>query len=191
MALNATANKIITVAQELVQTRGYNAFSYRDLAERIGIKTSSIHYYFPNKEDLGAAMMRAYRERAVNDLARIDAAEPRDRQRLQCYIKTLSAIFKNGERLCPWAMLATDFNTLPEQIRVEVRAFYRLNESWLEQRLEAARQAGDLSFPGSARVAAETFFAMLEGALLSARVIGDSSRLSRVYGWMETLMATR
>jgi hypothetical protein len=72
-----------------------------------------------------------------------------------------------------------------------VRAFYRLNESWLEQRLEAGRQVGDFTFPGSARVAAETCFAMLEGALLSARVIGDNSRLARVYGWMETLMATK
>jgi TetR/AcrR family transcriptional repressor of nem operon len=136
-------------------------------------------------------MMREYRERAACDLARIDAAKSRDRQRLKCYIKELSEMCKNGERLCPWAMLATDFNTLPEQIRVEVRAFYRLNESWLEQRLEAGRQVGDFTFPGSARVAAETCFAMLEGALLSARVIGDNSRLARVYGWMETLMATK
>ncbi|EQD50561.1 transcriptional regulator, TetR family, partial [mine drainage metagenome] len=43
--------KIIDVAQQLVQSRGFNAFSYRDLADRISIRTASIHYYFPKKDD--------------------------------------------------------------------------------------------------------------------------------------------
>lgn len=191
MEFNDTALKIVEVAQELVQTRGYNAFSYRDLSERIGIKTSSIHYYFPSKEDLGAAMMGRYRECATGELARIDAEEPRAKQRLVRYMALFDEIQKNGERLCPWAMLATDYTTLPEQVRIEVRAFYMLNESWLETVLEAGRQAGDFAFPGSARAAAEALFAVLEGVLVTARVFGDADRLTVVCRWMEALLAAK
>ena len=39
----------LNLAETLVRTRGYNGFSYRDLAEQIGIKTASIHYRFPHQ----------------------------------------------------------------------------------------------------------------------------------------------
>ena len=43
-------------AQHLVQTRGYHAFSYADIAEEVGSRKASIHYYFPSKTDLGKAL---------------------------------------------------------------------------------------------------------------------------------------
>ena len=42
-------DQILDLAQSLIQTRGYNAMSYRHLADEIGIKTSSIHYTSPQK----------------------------------------------------------------------------------------------------------------------------------------------
>ena len=49
---NATAGKILDVAEHFMQTRGFNDFSYRDIQNEVGVKTSSIHYYFPTKQDL-------------------------------------------------------------------------------------------------------------------------------------------
>ena len=46
--------QILDHAITLMMLRGYNGFSYRDLSELVGVKTSSIHYYFPSKEDLAA-----------------------------------------------------------------------------------------------------------------------------------------
>ena len=40
---DTTADKLLDLAQELIQTRGYNAFSYRDLADRVGIKLLAVH----------------------------------------------------------------------------------------------------------------------------------------------------
>lgn len=62
MVLNQTAAKILTVAQDLLQRKGFNGFSYRDLAAEIGIKTSSIHYHFPTKDDLALNLVRNYRQ---------------------------------------------------------------------------------------------------------------------------------
>ena len=51
-----TYDRLLDVAQNMVQTNGFNAFSYGGLSRTVGIKTSSIHYHFPNKEDLGEAL---------------------------------------------------------------------------------------------------------------------------------------
>src|SRR4051794_36242328 len=58
-----TSDLILDVAQELLQTRGYNAISYQDIADRIGIRKASIHHHFPNKSDLAQALVRRYRQR--------------------------------------------------------------------------------------------------------------------------------
>ncbi|MDF2795086.1 MAG: transcriptional regulator, TetR family [Pseudomonas orientalis] len=52
----------MTAARKMVQTRGYNGLSFRELAKEVGIKSASIHYHFPTKGDLGAALAKRYTE---------------------------------------------------------------------------------------------------------------------------------
>ena len=51
MKTQSVREQLLAHALELIQRRGYNGFSYRDLAELVGVKTSSIHYYFPYSGD--------------------------------------------------------------------------------------------------------------------------------------------
>ena len=60
--------QILNVAETLIQTKGYNAFSYKDISELVGVKTSSIHYYFPAKEDLGKEVVKQHIDLLVNEL---------------------------------------------------------------------------------------------------------------------------
>ena len=55
-----TRDQLLAHAEKLIRTRGCNGFSYRDLAEHVGVKTSSIHYYFPGKDDLLYEAVEAY-----------------------------------------------------------------------------------------------------------------------------------
>ena len=50
--------QILEVATELVQTRGYSAFSYQDLSDRLGITKASIHHHFPSKEEIYKAAIQ-------------------------------------------------------------------------------------------------------------------------------------
>src|SRR2546421_761097 len=68
-----TASRILDVAERLVQVRGFNAFSYADVATELGITTASLHYHFPGKAELGQALIARYAERFTNALARIDS----------------------------------------------------------------------------------------------------------------------
>ncbi|MDR3047168.1 MAG: TetR/AcrR family transcriptional regulator, partial [Bacteroidales bacterium] len=51
--MNDTRSEIISIANELIKSIGYNAFSYADISKKLNIKNAAIHYYFPAKADLG------------------------------------------------------------------------------------------------------------------------------------------
>ena len=59
---------ILAAAEALVRERGYNGFSFREVAREVGIKSSSVHYHFPTKEDLGAAIAENYTENFLSKL---------------------------------------------------------------------------------------------------------------------------
>lgn len=49
MTTQSVRDQLLEHTLVLVRQRGFNGFSYRDLAERVGVKTSSIHYHFPSR----------------------------------------------------------------------------------------------------------------------------------------------
>ena len=49
--------EIIQLADTLIRQKGYNAFSFYEISDKVGIKTASIHYHFPAKSDLGIAVV--------------------------------------------------------------------------------------------------------------------------------------
>ena len=46
-----------------MQVRGFNGFSYADIASELGITKASLHYHFPGKAELGEALIERYADR--------------------------------------------------------------------------------------------------------------------------------
>jgi TetR/AcrR family transcriptional repressor of nem operon len=186
-----TRRELLDVAEKLVRARGYNGFSYRDLADQIGIKTASIHYHFPTKGDLGEALVENEREEFGKDLARLDASEKDPRRRLERFIQLFQAsTIECDNRMCLGAMLAVEQETLPDAVGQAVRRLFADNEAWLAKLLEEGRKKRQFRFKGSADVAARSLFSSLEGALLTARAFRDIRRFEATSHWiMETLTA--
>lgn len=186
MTYSLTAVDILDAAQELAQTRGYNAFSYRDLARRVGIRTASIHYHFPSKADLGRALVERYRAAINTALANIDAAPPTTAapERLRRYAALLENVLTTGNRMCLGGMLASDYTTLPVEMQQEVSLFISDNERWLTRVLRDGRASGSLSFAGSPADAAGTLFAALEGAMIVSRSFADPRRYRQTSDWL-------
>ena len=67
-----TAERILDIAERLVQTRGFTNFSYADIAAELGITKASLHYHFPSKAELGQAVIARYGERFAEALSEID-----------------------------------------------------------------------------------------------------------------------
>ena len=55
------SSRILDVAERLVQTRGFNAFSYADVARALHVTKASLHYHFPTKARLGERLVERYR----------------------------------------------------------------------------------------------------------------------------------
>ena len=176
MTTNETRTAVLEVAQEYLQTRGYNAFSFRDLADRVRIKTASVHYHFPTKGELCRALIARQREQVAAALQEIDAAGLDAPDRLERYVGVFAATLAAGNRMCVSGMLASDFATLDSEIVGDLRLSLDQHEIWLEQVLADGLAAGLLNFEGSAQDEARALFAALEGAILIARSREEPAR---------------
>src|ERR1700722_3453147 len=83
-AMAATA--ILDVAEILVQTRGYNGFSYADVAAQLGVTKASLHYHFPSKAELGRTLIERYRIVFGAALEEIDQHAKGPHDKLQQYV---------------------------------------------------------------------------------------------------------
>lgn len=165
-----TRETIMQAAQAVVQARGYNALSFRELAKDVGIKSASIHYYFPTKGDLGAALARRYTETAVGYFEHLIASDGSIDDIFARYIAVFRAALQNDNRMCLYGIMAAEYGDLPEEVRVAVDAFSAANVAWLV-RLLAPRHP-ELS-EDALRHRALAIFAAIEGAQLVARARGD------------------
>ncbi len=170
-----TRARILDIAEELVQHRGFNGFSYADIAAELGISTASLHYHFAGKAELGRALIARYAARFAENLAGIEARFPDARARLEAYAGLYAALLEEG-RFCLCGVLAAEYETLPTPMRDAVMEFFDQNEAWLVQVLELGQKQGSLQFTGLAAGAARMIVSGLEGAMLVARPYGEVER---------------
>ncbi len=61
--MSATREDILSLADRLIRSKGFNAFSYADISGIMEIRNAAIHYHFPTKEDLGIQVINREIER--------------------------------------------------------------------------------------------------------------------------------
>lgn len=174
---DGTAAKVLDVAERLVQLRGFNGFSYADIAAELGITTASLHYHFPGKAALGQALIARYAERFEQALQLIDDEVDDAGAKLERYAALYEAVLSQ-QRMCLCGVLAAEQETLPAEMRREVLRFFDANERWLERVLAAGRRQGSLRYEGPPGEQARLVMGTLEGAMLVARSYHDPARFS-------------
>jgi TetR/AcrR family transcriptional regulator, transcriptional repressor for nem operon len=170
-----TASRILDCAEALVQVRGFNGFSYADVAAQLEVTKASLHYHFAGKAELGSALIARYAGRFNAALAEIDACGDDAPAKLTAYALLYADVLR-ARRMCLCGMLAAEYQTLPEAMREAVIGFFDGNEAWVEGVLAEGRAAGTLTFTGGPRDAAQLIVSALEGAMLIARPYGDVER---------------
>lgn len=188
---NEVAQEILDLAQNLFQERGYNSFSYRDLSKQVGIKTSSIHYYFPTKGDLAKALVLRYREHFSEAFSQIGIQSNDPKEMLELYLQLFIDGFRSCKRVCLCSMLASDFVNLPEVVREEVRGLFSDNEEWIAKVLEEGRKSGAFDYKGSPERMARMIFSALEGSTISARIFENEHRLSFTSDWIMRMLQVK
>lgn len=94
---------IIDVVNRLLAEKGFDAMTVDEVAFEVGVAKASLYKHFPSKEDLAAAAMVRVMQRAVEELAGLDASmKPIDK-------------LKTAARWMMVLKLAGDMPNLPSQ----------------------------------------------------------------------------
>lgn len=173
-----TANRMLDVAERLVQQRGFNAFSYADIAAELGVSKATLHYHFASKAALGTAVIDRYALRFFDALAAIDARGGSAEERLAGFVEVYANVLR-GQRMCLCGMLAADQLTLPDSMKAPVLEFFDRTVAWVAAVLERGVADGSLAPIGSVTEAAKTLVWSIEGAMLVARAYDDVPSFER------------
>jgi TetR/AcrR family transcriptional repressor of nem operon len=161
-----TRETIMSAAKAAVQSHGYNALSFRELAKVVGVKSASVHYHFPTKGDLAAALAERYTDEATAFLDGL-LAVPQDHETLMReYTLAFRKALDDDNKMCLCGIMSAEYDDLPDAVRAGIDRFTAVNTRWLV-RVLAARHPS--TSQGELEHRALAIFAAIEGAQLVAR----------------------
>ncbi|WP_212663946.1 TetR/AcrR family transcriptional regulator [Acaryochloris marina] len=160
-----TRTKILDVAERLTQTKGFNGFSYLDLADEIGIKNSSIHYHFKAKADLALALVERLHEGHSAVFEDLNKNLDTPQQRLQAVVDYFQTYIQD-EKFCMCGMMAAELQSVSPAVRSRLIAYFKDLQIWLTEQFAAMGEP-------DAQNKALRFVSTAEGSLLLARLEND------------------
>jgi len=182
----STAEQILHEARTLIMKRGYNGFSYADIAEAVGIRKPSIHHHFAAKSDLAIAVVEQSRAIVLAHIEQLAEVEPEAVAQLRAYATYWErCIADDSAPFCVAAMLAAELPSLPDDLVISVRAHFCDLTDWLARILALGVRQGTVNLDGNPHQEADAFLSAIYGAMLSARAFGDPARFATI---TETLL---
>mgnify|MGYP000026175873 CR=1 FL=1 len=166
-----TRTQIIDLAEESIRSKGFNAFSYRDISKVLNIKNAAIHYHFPSKANLGKAVIDRTRERFKEETEAWKVLSPD--QRLKNFIGIYEKI-EAKNLICFMGSLGTDHITLPREMQESLTESAREIRQWLTNVLKEGKETGVFSFKEGLEERANIIVCSLLSSLILTRVTGDN-----------------
>ncbi len=160
--MNEMTEKLLDAAEVAIRTRGYHAVSFRELADELGIKSASVHYYYRQKEDLGLALVARYRARFFEALDTAAANASNFDARLQACIGVYRTALVGSDSICLCGMLGAECSGLPPSLADAVADFFKANVDWLVASMDPTPPMRDRMDR------ATTIVATLQGAMMIA-----------------------
>ena len=154
---------ILDAAERRIQLGGFGGFSFREIAADVGIKSSSVHYHFPTKENLAAAVIRRWAEETAEF---VDKELEKDPDPVRVWTNAFRGTSLSKERMCPATALGAASQDLPAEVATEVKAFFKMcQDKLVATGLSPSRAAEVLS--------------TITGALVVANALGDTAAYDR------------
>ena len=171
--MTETRTALLDAAELCARTRGFDGFSYADLAEAVGIRKASIHHHFPTKTDLAIALVERYCARIYKRQGEISARAVTAGVMLRDYLAMGRAALGDGDRLCLCVALCVGGEGLSEAVLAQLNEYHQRTADWLEGVFKLAKKDGSVRDVEKPRAEAAACLAQLEGALLIARGARD------------------
>ncbi len=186
-----TRTAILDLAENLVRCRSFNAFSYQDIAERIGIRKASIHYHFSSKEDLGVALVERFRRRALAWASALVENDATPLDKLLAYFDLQAETLRPGNMICLHGVLGAEYNALPERVRDSYIDFLEEQQIWLGRLLSKGQAQGVFVADAVPEDQAALIQSAVQGALQLARASGKPDRFHAVINELKARILSR
>jgi TetR/AcrR family transcriptional repressor of nem operon len=182
--MDTTRAALLRNATRTVRRGGSASLNFRDLGGSVGVKSSTVHYYFPTKADLLKEIAGEY---TAIFIAALDE-RTRESKSFKQDMLVLVDLFlgAQGEKLsCLCGMLATEAEVLDPKVRSAVNVFFAKLQEWVMQRAKA----WNVRRPGGMMPArfADLLVSLLEGSLLLSRLEAHKSSLAAAREWVQGL----
>lgn len=170
-----TSEKLLDAAEYRMRRGGYNSVSYRDLANDLDIKSSSVHYHFPQKEKLAVALIERYSTRMFEQLQKKAAKAKNPTEKLKAFGATYESALKKDGAVCLCGLLGSEMAGLPETVQDAVQVFFNANIDWVEQVLPDSISKTERRKKAGSLVAAHQGAMMLAVGLKDFKIFGGIS----------------
>lgn len=173
-----TKAQALNLAKVYLQTLGFNGFSFQNIADKLGIKKASLHYYFISKEAMGLAVIEDYSEShkswaiKVNDLP--------SKIKLEKLVKGFTSLSVKHNMICPVGSFSSDFNTVTPKMKKKLKKFHFLVRDWLVETIDQGKKEGTIKRNLDTEVAADLFLATLQGSVQFARIRGEQESFKKM-----------
>ena len=162
-----TTTRLLDAAEYRMRRGGYNAVSFRDLATDTDMKSSSVHYHFPKKEDMGVALIERYTERFFDALMIAARNAKTPKEKLHAFRKVYRAALYEDKAVCLCGLLGAEMAGLPSALAEGVQSFFDANIKWVSDALPENLSKAEKYKQASALVAAH------QGAMMMANSSDD------------------
>ncbi len=167
---------LLVAAEDAVRARGYDGFSYADLAAMVGIRKASVHHHYATKADLVLALIERYSAELFTTLDRIAQTEATGGARLRAFVGAYRAALAGGDRVCLCVALCIGREGLSTEILARLDMFHSTITAWLEDGFAIGKNDGTIVDVGDCHAEAAGCLAQMEGAQLIARAAKDVRR---------------
>lgn len=171
-----TKTALLDCAENAARARGYDGFSFADLAAGVGIRKASVHHHFPTKADLALALIERYTDRLIQDLATETAKASNGADRIGAYINLNRAAIDGGKRLCLCIAFSGGADGISGPVLAKLDAWYLAATRWLGESFAIGKRDGSIANVDDPVSEGEACLAQTIGAQLIGRASGDVTR---------------
>lgn len=165
--------QILATAADIMEHKSFAAFSYQDLADRLGIRKASIHHHYPSKDELGIELLKFFKARGDALMMEIVGTATSPGAALSAILAMCEKVMFDGEtKVCPSCAFEVDAKNLSPKM---IEMLRESNEAFVEQLaglLTEARGGGEITFLGEPKDQAATIVSALQGARLAEPIMG-------------------
>ena len=164
-----TKKELIKLGDKYLKERGFNAFSYHDMARQVGVKTAAIHYHFPFKKDLAIAIIQY--NIAELEALKLKIKTQSESDKLRSLLDHFTDL-QDDHQVCIQSALLNDWNTLEVDIQKELKRYNKEFLNLLQEILQSGLSKGAFKFNEPVRTQALLILTNLMSAVQLSRIHG-------------------